>query len=630
MTKLIAVVFSLLLLQVVVFAQEPLPNGTTELFSGSGNCQMCHVSDGNVMIENERDVSPLTLWRSTMMANSVKDPLWQAKVSSESAQFPELQSVIESKCTRCHAPIGYTEAIRDGEEYYHLADAQEDDLVLDGVSCTVCHQIMGDNLGEMESFSGNYIINDFHQIYGPYPDPFAGPMVNMVGYTPVEADLMHEAALCGTCHTLFTPYLDDDNQIAGEFPEQTPYLEWLNSDYPEGNVTCQECHMPRTNNGMIISTRPPWLNTVRDPFWKHTFVGGNSWMLGIFADNVELLNLTSSSEDFQNTKERTLNQLTNRTVDLDANYTILEEYVELEISLTNLTGHKLPSGIPIRRMWLHVTAYDLNDQIIFESGEWDNSGQLPDLDDGYEPHHNMITSEDQVQVYEGIMGDVNQEPTWTLLRAAEYLKDNRLPPAGFTSEHEQYANTAIAGLALDDGNFNREGGIEGSGADIITYQLPRAYRIDVEVCFQSVNPAFIDHLAGFETPEVVQFMGIYENATVEPVILASVSLEPGVNVVQNTHNQPAEYIIVEAYPNPFNSTISFEINSNHAENLNLSIFNQLGQRVKTIPLPNSNSNKTVVNWNGLSSSGELCGAGTYFAVVNPGKEEVRKSFVLLK
>ena len=52
----------------------------------------------------------------------------------------------------------------------------------------------------------------------------------------------------------------------------------------------------------------------------------------------------------------------------------------------------------------------------------------------YEPHYQQITSAEQVQVYEPIMGDSDGSQTYTLLQAAAYLKDNQVPRKGFTSQ----------------------------------------------------------------------------------------------------------------------------------------------------------------------------------------------------
>ena len=72
------------------------------------------------------DISPVTDWRSTMMANAVRDPFWQAQVESEVVDLPQLKTVIEDTCNRCHAPMGRTQAIHDGAASYSLDQARAD------------------------------------------------------------------------------------------------------------------------------------------------------------------------------------------------------------------------------------------------------------------------------------------------------------------------------------------------------------------------------------------------------------------------------------------------------------------------------------------------------------------------
>lgn len=90
-----------------------LPGKETTLFAGSGACARCHEG----LFEDGIDVSPVTLWRSTMMANAAKDPLWRAKVSAEGAEFPDLQAAIEEKCIKCHSPVLYKQSVFDGVPY---------------------------------------------------------------------------------------------------------------------------------------------------------------------------------------------------------------------------------------------------------------------------------------------------------------------------------------------------------------------------------------------------------------------------------------------------------------------------------------------------------------------------------
>jgi len=178
-----------------------LVNFETSDFSGSGNCAMCHVSLND---SAGNDVSIGSHWRSTMMANAAKDPFWQAKVASEVARTPELREVIEAKCSSCHMPMAYTQAETEGAVSAIFENGflnQENSLnpaAMDGVSCTVCHQIIDPVLG-------TYTIDTSTEppdrlIYGPYPDPEQTLMISTSEFRPVFGDQIAGSVLCGTCH----------------------------------------------------------------------------------------------------------------------------------------------------------------------------------------------------------------------------------------------------------------------------------------------------------------------------------------------------------------------------------------------------------------------------------------------
>lgn len=152
-----------------------------------------------------------------------------------------------------------TQALRDGAAHYAFAEPATSEFASDGVSCALCHQIQDHALGSDSIFSGGYTITDERFIFGPYEQVFANPMMNHVNYLPTYGGHIDNPGLCAVCHTLFTPYADDEGNIDGEFPEQTPYLEWLYSKYasPETYRSCQDCHMPRVEEPVKISNRPP-------------------------------------------------------------------------------------------------------------------------------------------------------------------------------------------------------------------------------------------------------------------------------------------------------------------------------------------------------------------------------------
>ena len=287
----IVVTLALLLLATPALADASPgnPSFTTTHFSGSGNCSQCH----NGLTDNQgKDVSIVRDWSSTMMANSSRDPFWKAKVRSELARNPHLASVINDKCSKCHAPMANYEARKEGTLATQTifdgileAGHPKHDAALDGVSCTVCHQIPNSPLlGTLKGMSGNYTINATKTIYGQYGGPGDAsitpqPMRNNTGYTPAYSAHISESKLCASCHNLKTPYVDAAGNVLSttpesEFPEQMPYSEWEHSDYVN-RASCQSCHMSRTD-GVKIASRPSWISAKRDNFALHDFIGATS------------------------------------------------------------------------------------------------------------------------------------------------------------------------------------------------------------------------------------------------------------------------------------------------------------------------------------------------------------------
>jgi hypothetical protein len=500
-------------------------------FSGAGTCVMCHegLSD-----EAGADVSLATAWRSTMMANAAKDPVWQAKVSSEVARFPALATVIEDKCISCHMPMAKTQADVEGMEVAAQGDGFFDpahplhEAGIEGVSCTLCHQIGDVNLGTMESFTGGYSVDTSteppdRQAFGPYEQPFAPPMQMHSGFVPVYSAHMGTAELCATCHNLYTPYVDAEGNVLGEFPEQTPYTEWQNSSFG-GAVPCQVCHMPTAEGGVVISLMPGRLGP-RQPFYQHWFVGGNALMLRILADWGGELEVTADAAHFDVTQRRVVDQIGERTAKLMVEGLELEDGVlTASLKVAPMTGHKFPTSFPSRRAWLHVTVVDAGGEVIWESGAHNPDGTIAgnaaDADPAeFEPHYDVITQPDQVQIYEPIMGDNEGQVTYTLLRAGQYLKDNRLLPAG-AEKASLPADVAVYGEAAGDANFL-------GGSDLVTYRVEvrdatGPFTVSAELLYEPLSYQFVMDLLADETELTQRFAGYYGETDRAPLVVAGI------------------------------------------------------------------------------------------------------------
>ena len=499
-------------------------------FSGPGTCVLCHegLSD-----EAGIDVSLTTAWRSTMMANAAKDPAWQAKVSSEVVRFPALQEVIEAKCVTCHMPMAKTQAEVDGLNVMAQENGFFDpahplhEAGIEGVSCTLCHQIADVNLGTMEGFSGGYSVDTSteppnRKAYGPYEQPFGRPMQMHTGYVPVHSAHTGTAELCATCHNLYTPFVDAQGNVLGEFPEQTPYTEWQSSSFGE-TVPCQGCHMPQANGAVVISLMPGRLSP-RQPFYQHWFVGGNALMLRILADWGADLEVTADTVHFEATLTRVIDQIGERTATLTMKDLVLEDGIlTARLEVTPLTGHKFPTGFPARRSWLHVTVADASGEVIWESGghtlDGTISGNAADVDLAtFEPHHDVITQPDQVQIYEPVMGDNEGLVTYTLLRAAQYLKDNRILPAG-AQKAALPEEIAVRGKAATDTNFV-------GGSDLVTYRLDvqdatGPFTVNAELLYEPLSYPFVTDLLADDT-EMTEQLGAYFSETDGALLVVAV------------------------------------------------------------------------------------------------------------
>ena len=510
----------------------------TSHFSGSGNCALCHSALTDTA---GNDVSIDADWRSTMMGNAARDPLWQAKVSSEVSRNPALKTIIEDKCATCHTPMARTQAISDGNPANLLDEGFLDpahalnEPAMDGVSCTLCHQIQDIDLGEPESFSGQYTIDTTNiapdrLIFGPFPNPVQNMMRGNVGFTPVQGLHITESALCATCHTLYTPYVDAAGNVLGKFPEQTPYLEWENSVYSNSGTegkTCQQCHMPEANGAVIISNRPIGRPTApRSPFGLHHFVGGNAFMLNVLESQIQELGLTASASHLDTTLNRTVKQLQTKTALLSIIDTqIRDNALTVTLHVENKVGHKFPSGFPSRRAWVHLIVTDADGKTVFESGKPKADGSIAgnDADENgsaYELHHDVISSPDQVQIYEPIMQNSEGKVTYTLLRGASYAKDNRLLPLGFDKESAS-EDVAARGKAMHDVSFV-------GGGDSVTYQISASgysgpFVVAAELLYQTIAHRFMLDLQQDSTdPLVDRFSHYYDSTDKTPILIHKV------------------------------------------------------------------------------------------------------------
>jgi hypothetical protein len=165
-----------------------------------------------------------------------------------------------------------------------------------------------------------------------------------------------------------------------------------------------------------------------------------------------------------------------------ADMNAVQEGSMLKVTVTNNTGHKLPTGYPEgRRIWINVEFYDDANSVIGESG-------------AYDPCTGVLTKDAGVKIYEvkpglsaltaGLLGEP-EGPSFHFVLNDRVYKDNRIPPRGF-------ANAAFAEFGGSPVEYSYA---DGQYWDDTYYSVPvGAVRAEVTLSYQSTDKEFMDFL----------------------------------------------------------------------------------------------------------------------------------------
>ncbi|HEX6203837.1 MAG TPA: hypothetical protein VF100_12605 [Thermoanaerobaculia bacterium] len=516
-------------------AHDPAAAGGL-LFAAADRCLACH---NGLVTPAGADVSIGADWQTSMMANAARDPYWQAAVRRELLDHPESAAAIEDKCSTCHMPMARTAtraAGGTGGVFAHLPigahPAGLGPLAADGVSCSVCHQIQPDGLGEPASFTGGFAIAPVsgaagagaagRTVYGPFTviPGLARVMASATAFAPAAGTHVQTSELCATCHTLHTHSLGPGGAATGELPEQAPYLEWRESAFAREGRSCQSCHMPEAAAPTPASSV---LGEPRAALSRHVFRGGNFLMPRIFQRFAAELGVTASPGQLELMAARTREHLATASARLEvasAPATAPGE-VAVDVTVVNLAGHKLPTAYPSRRAWLHLVVRDAAGAVVFESGAPRPDGSIAGNDNDadpavHEPHHDAITAPGQVQIYETILAAPDGTLTTGLLTATGYAKDNRLLPRGFAKTAAP-ADVAVHGTALADADFT-------AGGDRVRYRVavgaaPRPLRVEARLWYQPIAHRWAENLAAYDAAETARFVRMYRAVAGESAIV---------------------------------------------------------------------------------------------------------------
>jgi hypothetical protein len=164
----------------------------------------------------------------------------------------------------------------------------------------------------------------------------------------------------------------------------------------------------------------------------------------------------------------------------------------LTVRVTNETGHKLPTGYPEgRRMWLHVRALDADRTVVFESGRYvfssatltGHGAEIGDPD--YDAHLRVWEAEQGISPDVAALVGLPAGRSFHLSLNNVRLKDNRIPPRGFTNAAYAAVDAEPVAATYADGQH----------WDEAAYPVgPAATRAEVTLYYQTTSREYVEFL----------------------------------------------------------------------------------------------------------------------------------------
>ena len=92
---------------------------------------------------------------------------------------------------------------------------------------------------------------------------------------------------------------------------------------------------------------------------------------------------------------------------------------------------------------------------------------------------------------------------------------------------------------------------------------------------------------------------------------------------------PNAFALHGNYPNPFNPTTQIRFDLPYKGNVNIHIYNMLGQKVKVFSMPNTPPGRHAITWNGTNQKGQALSAGVYlYQMISEDFVKTRKMILL--
>ena len=455
------------------FDQGTAPATLTHPLLTAQMCMLCH---SGLLGADGRPYGPSDLWFGSMHGSAARDPLFRATLSVAEQDVPG----VGSYCLRCHAPVAFSNghATAPGASTGAMLDATD----LEGVQCMSCHRgidasavdPMAPYLGDARLFWDDGTPSKPPPMHGPFDNAAMTP-----AHTTVLDEFLPSAQMCGQCHEFDNPGVHEFDSMGRDTGHSimldTTYSEWAQSTFAGSSSaarSCVDCHMPDQPAPARAANYPSAMP--RDGIGRHEFVGGNEFGALLLRTAFPGYNDAAFDRTRAFAQASLQGAATIEVTQAPTNARIGDS-IQVTVRVTNLTGHKLPTGFADgRRIWI---ALDIGGVTV--SGDYQS-------DD--------IVSDTQLRTYQRVYGRTGQTgPDEHIARQNTVLSDTRIPPLGFVP------TPATAPLGRD-----YTGGASGAlrNDDTVAYTVnvpPRAQTgmttVTARLFYQATTAAYVHMLA---------------------------------------------------------------------------------------------------------------------------------------
>jgi hypothetical protein len=409
-------------------------------------------------------------------------------------------------CLRCHMPMSFVTGAAlqpDGSTLGHFDH--------DGVTCHFCHSMVDpvykpgvsppedlpilEAMDEVPEYYANamFVLDPTGTRRGARPE-------SMPLHQAIHSPFHRSSDLCGTCHdvgNVAVSRLEDgsyayntldertpDENPHAQFPLERTFTEWSLSEFADGGVdmggrfggegvtvvsTCQDCHMPRVRAQACLFAPE------RKDMARHEFAGAAASVLDLIGEHYRN-DPAVDPQMLAQGRKRAVSML-ERAASLELSRVV----GGLRVRVINESGHKLPTGhIEGRRVWINVRFLDGAGELVEELGHYDYDEARLDEDTTHVYEMHVGLSEEAAR-----LTGLPSGRTTHMALADAIVKDNRIPPRGFSSAAFEAAGAPVVDAFYADGQY----------WDDFDCPIPaRAKRAEVALYYQSMPREYIEAL----------------------------------------------------------------------------------------------------------------------------------------